>query len=68
VVYKDDKPWMVVECKETNTPLNTAVIEQILRYNMALTVQYLVITNGNQNFGFEVFENSFIELSDLPVL
>jgi len=68
VVYKNNKPWMVVECKETNSPLNTAVIEQILRYNMALTVQYLVVTNGNQSFGYEVFENSFIELTDLPDL
>ena len=68
VVYKNNKPWMVVECKETNSPLNTAVIEQILRYNMALTVQYLVVTNGNQSFGYEVFENSFIELADLPGL
>ena len=68
VVYKDNKPWMVVECKETNTPLSTAVIEQILRYNMALSVQYLVVTNGNQSFGYEVYENSFVELDELPLI
>src|ERR1700750_1309762 len=28
VVYNKHKPWMIVECKESNTQLNTAVIEQ----------------------------------------
>jgi hypothetical protein len=68
VVYQNNKPWMVVECKETNTPMNTAVIEQILRYNMALFAKYFVITNGNQSFAYEIFENAFIEITDLPEL
>ena len=68
VVYQNNKPWMVVECKETNTPMNTAVIEQILRYNMALFVKYFVITNGNQSFAYEICENAFIEITDLPEL
>ena len=68
VVYQNRKPWMIVECKEANTPMNTAVIEQILRYNLALSARYFVITNGNQSFGYEVLENAFIELTDLPEL
>lgn len=68
VVYKHTTPWMVIECKETNTPITAAVIEQILRYNMALSVQYLVITNGNQSFAFEVLNNSFKELNELPLI
>jgi len=68
VVYQNNKPWMVVECKETNTPMNTAVIEQILRYNMALFVKYFVITNGYQSFAYEICENAFIEITDLPEL
>lgn len=68
VVYRHNKPWMVVECKETNTPITSAVIEQILRYNMALAVQFLVITNGNQSFAFEVFNGSVKELEELPLI
>lgn len=68
VVYKNNIPWMIIECKEGNIPINTAVIEQVIRYNMALSIQYFVVTNGNQNFAFEVSENSFTELNDLPDL
>jgi len=66
VVYKNSLPWMIIECKEMNVDLNIAVIEQILHYNMALPVQYLVITNGNQSFGFRVLNNKVIELDELP--
>jgi hypothetical protein len=66
VVYNKNIPWLIVECKETNTTINTAVIEQVLRYNMALSIQYFVVTNGNQNFAYQVFENAFKELDDLP--
>jgi hypothetical protein len=66
VIYKNDHPWMIVECKETNTVINTAVIEQVMRYNMALAIQYFVVTNGYQSFCFEVVNNSFSELADLP--
>lgn len=68
VVYNNNKPWLIVECKENNTTINTAVIEQVLRYNMALAIKYFVVTNGNQNFAYEVSENLFKELDDLPGL
>src|ERR1044072_7694771 len=48
VIYNHKKPWMIVECKETNTPLNSAVVEQVLRYNMALSIHYFIVTNGNK--------------------
>ncbi|UYQ93605.1 type I restriction enzyme HsdR N-terminal domain-containing protein [Chitinophaga horti] len=51
IVYnRNSKPWMIVECKEMDVPLNLAVLEQIVRYNMALPVSYLVITNGTNTF------------------
>lgn len=68
VVYNNNKPWMIVECKESNTTINTAVIEQVIRYNMALSIQYFIVTNGSQSFAFEIAEGSFKELDDLPLL
>ena len=51
VIYnRESKPWMIVECKEMDVPLNMNVLEQIVRYNMALPVSYLVITNGINTF------------------
>jgi hypothetical protein len=66
VVYNKDKPWIIVECKESNTPINAAVIEQVLRYNLALSIKYFIVTNGNQSFAYEVSKNLFKELDDLP--
>lgn len=51
IIYnRNSQPWMIVECKEMDVPLNMPVLEQIVRYNMALPVQYLVITNGINTF------------------
>lgn len=67
IVYKDNLPWMIVECKEMNVDLKLPVLEQILRYNIALPVKYLVLTNGIKTFAFELTVNGLIELDDLPV-
>ena len=66
VVYNKNKPWMIVECKESNVPINTTVLEQVIRYNMALSINYFVVTNGNESFAYEISDNSFKELSELP--
>lgn len=51
VVYtREAEPWMIVECKEMDVPLNQGVLEQIVRYHMALPVPYLVITNGTNTW------------------
>jgi hypothetical protein len=68
VVYKENLPWLIVECKESNTPVDVKVIEQVLRYNMALAIKYFVITNGNESFCYEISGNSFRELAALPQL
>jgi hypothetical protein len=52
VVYKVSRPWMVIECKEMNIPLNESVLRQALNYNTRLQTDYLVITNGTEVFGF----------------
>jgi hypothetical protein len=67
VVYKNDLPWMIVECKEMNIDLKVPVLEQILRYNIGLPVKYLVLTNGNKTFAFELLKNGLIEINELPI-
>jgi hypothetical protein len=46
VFSTDGKPAMIVECKAPGIPLNEDVFYQAARYNMALHVKYLLITNG----------------------
>lgn len=42
------QPWMMVECKSPDIELKAPVLMQILAYNIAMPVQYLVITNGKE--------------------
>ena len=67
VVYDSNtKPWMIVECKEMNVPLDTTVLDQILRYNITLHVQYLVITNGSYCMALLVKDNVMAAINALP--
>ncbi len=67
IVYdKNTKPWMLIECKEMNVPLNNAVLSQVLRYNINLRVPYLVITNGSYCYAFINTNNKLQELNELP--
>jgi len=51
VVYKDAKPWMVVECKAPHIPLTQDVLDQAGRYNQTLNAEIIGVTNGvEQNF------------------
>ena len=67
VVYdKDSRPWMIIECKEMNVELSKQVLDQVLRYNIAMQVPYLVITNGSYCMAFQCSDNKLIELDNLP--
>jgi hypothetical protein len=66
VVFKNAKPWMIIECKEMNAVLNEAVIKQILTYNISLQVSYLVITNGTSTFGLRLEGEQFTWIDELP--
>lgn len=47
IVYdRQAKPVMVVECKRPEVDLSGEVLDQAVRYNMALNVRYILITNG----------------------
>ena len=66
LVYKDAKPWMIIECKEMNVALNEKVLTQILTYNISLQTSYLVITNGKATHGFALQNNTAEPLLQIP--
>lgn len=67
LVYNyEHKPWMMIECKEMNIRLDESVFEQLLRYNIAIPVRYMVITNGTYCIGFEKSNNRLQLLETLP--
>ena len=54
VVYKNAKPWMVVECKAPHIPLTQEVLDQAGRYNQTLNAEIIGVTNGAEQRFFKV--------------
>ena len=65
VYNQQHKPWLMVECKAIGVPLEESVLMQVLRYNIAVPVDYLVITNGDYCAGFV---KSGIDLQSIDVI
>jgi len=53
VYNKQHLPWMMIECKEPGITLGEEVLQQILRYNISIPVEYIVITNGDKMIGWK---------------
>jgi len=66
VIYRDEKPWMIIECKEMNVPLDEIVLRQALTYNISIPVPYLVITNGSNAHIFKRENSGLQPLSVMP--
>lgn len=67
VVYnRQGKPYMIVECKATNVKITETVMQQALRYNIRLCVQYVVLTNGLQHYCAEIKNGQCIFLNSVP--
>jgi hypothetical protein len=66
VFDKAAQPWMLVECKSMDEKLDSRVLWQVLRYNMATPVKFIVITNGRECHAFVRGEKDFDEITALP--
>ena len=60
------QPWMLVECKAMEEKLDSRVLWQVLRYNMATPVRYIVITNGAECHAFIRGVTDFESIIALP--
>lgn len=70
VVYdRHGMPWMIVEYKAASVPVNRAVFEQILRYNMVLNAPFLTVTNGLHIYccSIDTSTGNHVFIDDLPV-
>jgi hypothetical protein len=67
LVYDNShQPWMMIECKGREIQLNESVLEQVLRYNISVPVQYLIITNGNDSMGWLKKDKNLVLIDELP--
>jgi hypothetical protein len=66
VVYKNDKPWMIIECKEARVEIGDKTLQQILQYQQVLKAEYLIITNGYQTLGAKIDSGKLHPLQNFP--
>lgn len=66
VVYKNDKPWMIVECKQPDVKLTEATLMQVIQYNMVNSCSYLIMSNGNSSKGWRINNGGAEEIQEIP--
>jgi len=68
IYNRNHQPWMMIECKSMEVSLDQKVLDQVMRYNISVPVQYMVITNGEYSYAFERREEGLMMLEELPKL
>ena len=66
VYNKDHQPWMLVECKASTTTLSEDVLQQVLRYNISVPVEFIVITNGKATVAWKKEGTKLKLLTEMP--
>ena len=69
VIYsREMKPIVIVECKAATVKIAQEVFDQAARYNLALNVKYLSLTNGFEHFFCKVNQEkkNFEFLNEIP--
>jgi hypothetical protein len=67
LVYdRNHQPWMLVECKSMDEPLTEQVLQQVLRYNIGVPTNYLVIVNGHDCRGWKKEDGGLVEIGEMP--
>jgi hypothetical protein len=66
VVYKNELPWMIIECKEAKVALNEKTMLQILQYQQVLMAQYLFMSNGHETLGAKIESGKLQSLQNFP--
>lgn len=69
VFHRNGKALLLVECKAPSVNITQQVLDQVVRYNLALQVCYLMLTNGLNHVFCRVDLHSGIPslIPDLPV-
>ena len=69
IVYnRKGKPVLIVECKAASVNINQSVFDQIVRYNMKLNVDFLIVTNGLTHYCCKInyAKKSYSFLKEIP--
>jgi hypothetical protein len=66
LIYNNDKPWMIIECKEANVSINDKTIAQLYQYQQVLEAEYLFASNGHETLGAQIKSGKLHALQSFP--
>ncbi|WP_321374275.1 type I restriction enzyme HsdR N-terminal domain-containing protein [uncultured Draconibacterium sp.] len=68
IYQRNGTPFLIAEFKAPNVKITQNAFDQVVRYNMALRVKRVVVSNGMQHFACEIDyeKNSYSFLKEIP--
>lgn len=66
VVFKESRPWMIIECKEARVEISEKTFQQILQYQTVLEAEYLIVSNGHTTLGAKIDSGKLQPLQHFP--
>ncbi|MCF6356479.1 MAG: type I restriction enzyme HsdR N-terminal domain-containing protein [Draconibacterium sp.] len=68
IYSRNGQPYLIVEFKAPNVKISQDAFDQVVRYNMALRVEKVIVSNGLQHFACQIdyIKNSFVYLPEIP--
>ena len=66
LVYKQEKPWMIIECKEANENISDKTITQLYQYQQVLEAEFLIASNGHETVGSQIKSGKLHALQNFP--
>ena len=69
VYTRNGQPLLIAEFKAPEVKITQETFDQVVRYNMALKVEKIIVSNGLQHFACEIdySKNSYAYLPEIPV-
>lgn len=69
VVYQNDQPWLIIECKQENESISYQSLSQVLAYVSQLPVSFFCISNGKEIYTYQLDNHQWIQrLPDYPMV
>lgn len=68
IVFKKEKPFVIVECKAPSIQITQETFDQIARYNLQLDAEFLMVTNGLNHYycQMDLANQRYVFLKELP--
>ena len=68
IYLRNGQPLLIAEFKAPNVKITQDAFDQVVRYNMALKVERVIVSNGLNHFACEInyVKNKYAFLSEIP--